>query len=97
MRKKTHNSIEGYVRIWLNVGQKKRTPAEKANEIPKIVIHSEKHAKYRRILRRNTNSDTNFIGEVSPRNPNERWSVDPNPKLTQEMTVLEAEERSDSE
>ena len=24
-------------------------------------------------------SDTNIIGEVSPRNPNERWSVDPNP------------------
>ena len=42
-------------------------------------------------------SIANFIREVSPRNPNERWSVKPNPILPREMTVLEAEERSDSE
>ena len=34
---------------------------------------------------------------MSPRNSNERWSVDPNPSLPREMTVLEAEEKSDSE
>ena len=42
-------------------------------------------------------TDLNFIGEVSPRNPNERWSVDPKHTLPREMTVSEAEERSDSE
>ena len=42
-------------------------------------------------------SDTTFIGEVSPRNPNERWSIDPNPNLPREMTVLEAEEPSESD
>ena len=36
-------------------------------------------------------SDTTFIGEVSPRNPKERWTIDPNPNLTRKMTVLEAE------
>ena len=41
-------------------------------------------------------SDSTFIGEVSPRNPNESWSVHPNPKLPREMTVLEAEEQSES-
>ena len=42
-------------------------------------------------------SNTNFIGEVSLSNPNERWSVNPNPNLPREMTVLEAAELSDSE
>ena len=36
-------------------------------------------------------SNTEFIGEVSARNPNERWTTDPNPNLTREMTVLRAE------
>ena len=35
--------------------------------------------------------DTTFIKEVSPRNPNERLTSDPNPNLPREMTVLEAE------
>ena len=44
-------------------------------------------------------STTAFIGEVSPRNPNERWTTDRNPNLPREMTVLQAEnwEQSDSE
>ena len=42
-------------------------------------------------------SDTTFIGEVSPRNPNEISSVDPNPNLIREMTVLEAEAQSESD
>ena len=42
-------------------------------------------------------SDTTFIGEVSPRNPNERWSTDPNPNLPREITVLEAEAQSESD
>ena len=36
-------------------------------------------------------SDSTFIGEVSPPNPNERWSKDPNPNLPREMTVLQSE------
>ena len=44
-------------------------------------------------------SNTEFIGQVSPRDPNERWTVDPNPNLPREMTVLQAEneENSDSD
>ena len=42
-------------------------------------------------------SENTLIGVASPGKPNERWSVDPNPNLPREMTVLEAEERSDSE
>ena len=42
-------------------------------------------------------SDTTFIGEVSPRKLNGRWSVDPKPNLPREMTVLEAEARSESD
>ena len=42
-------------------------------------------------------SDTTFIGEVSPRNPNERWTNDPNPNLPREMTVLEAETQEESD
>ena len=41
-------------------------------------------------------SDTTFIGEVSPRNPNERWTTDPKPNLPREMTVLEAETQAQS-
>ena len=43
-------------------------------------------------------SSTAFIGKVSPRNPKERWTTDPNPNLPREMTVLQAEtqEQSDS-
>ena len=36
-------------------------------------------------------SNNEFIGEVSPRNPNERWTTDPNSNLPKEMTVLQAE------
>ena len=44
-------------------------------------------------------SNTEFIGEVSPRSPNERWTTDPNPNLPKEMPVLQAEnqDHSDSE
>ena len=42
-------------------------------------------------------SDKTFIREVSPWNPNERWSIDPNPNLPREMTVLEAEAQSESD
>ena len=44
-------------------------------------------------------SNTEFIGEFLPRNPNERWTTDPNPNLPKEMTVLQAEnqDHSDSE
>ena len=44
-------------------------------------------------------SNTEFIGEVLPRNANERWTTDPNPTLPREMTVLQAEnqDQSDSE
>ena len=40
-------------------------------------------------------SDTTFIDVVSPRNLNERRSVDPIPNLSieREMTVLEAEQQ----
>ena len=31
-------------------------------------------------------SSTAFIGEVSPRKPNERWTTDPNPNLPREKT-----------
>ena len=39
-------------------------------------------------------SDTKFSGAVSPRNPNERWTIGPNPILPTEieMTVLEIEQ-----
>ena len=42
-------------------------------------------------------SNSDFIGQVLPRNPNERWTVDPNPNLPREMTVLQAENEEDSE
>ena len=42
-------------------------------------------------------SDTTFIGQVSPRNPNERWITDPNPNLPREMTVLETEIQAKSD
>ena len=44
-------------------------------------------------------SDTTFFGEVSPRNPNERLTTDPNANLPRDMTVLAAEtqEQSDSD
>ena len=44
-------------------------------------------------------SNTDFIGQVSPRNPNGRWTEDPNPNLPREMTVLQAkiEENSESD
>ena len=41
-------------------------------------------------------SDTTFIGVAAPIYPNERWTVDPNPNLPREMTVMEAEEQSDT-
>ena len=41
-------------------------------------------------------SDTTFIGVASPRNPNERWTASPFLNLPCDMTVLEAEERSDN-
>ena len=41
--------------------------------------------------------DTKFIGEVSPRNPNEKWTTDHNPNLPKEMTVLEAETQAQSD
>ena len=46
-----------------------------------------------------TESNTAFIGEVSPRNPNVRWTTDLHPNLPREMTILQAEtqEQSDSE
>ena len=39
-------------------------------------------------------SDTTLIGVASPRNPNERWRVDPKPNLTmeREMTALMAKQ-----
>ena len=42
-------------------------------------------------------SNTEFIGQVLPRNPNERWTEDPNPNLPREMTVLQAENEENSE
>ena len=44
-------------------------------------------------------SNTELLEEVSPRNPNERWTRDPNPNLPREMTVLQAknQDQSDSE
>ena len=42
-------------------------------------------------------SNTDFIGQVSPRNPNERWTEDSNPNLPREMTVLQAENEENSE
>ena len=42
-------------------------------------------------------SDTTFKGELLPRNPNERWTIDPNPNLPREMTVLQAETQAQSD
>ena len=42
-------------------------------------------------------SDTIIIGVVSPRNPNERWTIDPIPNLPREMTVLGAEKQPKSD
>ena len=42
-------------------------------------------------------SNTDFIGQVSPRNPNERWTEDPNPNLPRKMTVFQAENEENSE
>ena len=42
-------------------------------------------------------SISDFIGHVSPRNPNESWTADPNPNLPREMTVLQAENEENSE
>ena len=42
-------------------------------------------------------SITAFTGEVSPRNPNERWTTDPNPNLPRKMTVLQAETQKQSD
>ena len=42
-------------------------------------------------------SNSDFNGQVSPRNPNERWTADPNPNLPREMTVLQAENEENSE
>ena len=42
-------------------------------------------------------SETTFNGVVSLRNPNERWTIDPNPNLPREMTVLEAEKHTESD
>ena len=41
-------------------------------------------------------SETTFIGEVLPRNPNERSTTDPNPDLLRDMAVLEAETQKQS-
>ena len=46
----------------------------------------------------NPESSTAFIGEVSPRNPNERWITDPNPNPRETMVLqAETQEQSDSE
>ena len=42
-------------------------------------------------------SNTDFIGQVSPRNPNEKWTEDPNPNHPRKMTVLQAENEENSE
>ena len=42
-------------------------------------------------------SNTDFTGQVSPRNLNERGTEDPNPNLPREMTVLQAENEENSE
>ena len=42
-------------------------------------------------------SNTHYIGQVSPRNANERSTEDPNPNLPREMTVLQAENEENSE
>ena len=42
-------------------------------------------------------SNNEIIGQVSPRDPNERWTADPNPNLPREMTVLQAENGENSE
>ena len=42
-------------------------------------------------------SNTEFIGQVSPRDTNERWIADPNPNLPREMTVSQTENEENSE
>ena len=42
-------------------------------------------------------SNTEFIGQVLPRDSNERRTADPNPNLPREMTVLQAENEENSE
>ena len=42
-------------------------------------------------------SNNDLIGQVLPRNPNKSWTEDPNPNLSREMTVLQAEKEENSE
>ena len=42
-------------------------------------------------------SNTEFIGQILPRYPNERWTADTNPNLPRELTVIQAENEENSE